>query len=57
MMYILTQEEFDTLLEKNRKIAEDAQKILQDLCTRVADSEILTSGWRKGYPWGLYPYS
>jgi hypothetical protein len=52
MMYILTQEEFDALQEKNRKIAEDAQKILQDLCTRVADSEIQTSGCKKGQPWG-----
>ena len=52
MMYILTQEEFDALQEKNRKITEDAQKVLQELCTRVADSEILTSGWKKGQPWG-----
>jgi hypothetical protein len=52
MMYILTQEEFDALQEKNRKITEDAQKVLQELCTRVADSEILKSGWKKGHPWG-----
>jgi len=52
MMYILTQEEFDALQEKNRRITEDAQKILQELCTRVAESEILTEGGTKGNPWG-----
>jgi hypothetical protein len=52
MMYILTQEEFDSLQEKKRKITEDAQKVLQELCTRVADSEILTESWVKGQPWG-----
>ena len=36
MMYLLTQEEFDALQEKNRKITEDAQKILQDLYNRIA---------------------
>jgi len=54
MMYILTQEEFDSLQEKKRKITEDAQKVLQELCTRVADNEILTESWMKGQPWGCY---
>ena len=52
MMYILTQEEFDALQEKNRKITEDAQKVLQDLCTRVADSEPVKEGIGAGRPWG-----
>jgi len=52
MMYILTQEEFDDLQEKSRRIAEDAHEILQELCTRIADKEVLTSGWAAGYPWG-----
>jgi len=53
MMYILTQEEFDALQEKKRKITEDAQKILQDLCTRLANSEILPEGhWLQGETWG-----
>lgn len=52
MMYILTQEEFDELQKKKEQITKDAQKVLQELCTRVADSEILTKGWMKGSPWG-----
>lgn len=52
MMYILTQEEFDALQERNQKITEDARKILQDLCTRVANYEVLTEGWARGEPWG-----
>jgi hypothetical protein len=52
MMYILTQEEFDALQEKNRKITEEAQKVLQDLCTRVANSEPVKKGWYAGKPWG-----
>jgi len=52
MMYMLTEEEYAALQEKNRKITEDAQKVLQDLCTRVADSEILTEGWLRGAAWG-----
>lgn len=52
MMYLLTQEEFDALQVKKRDADSEATKILQDLCTRVADNEILTSGWRKGHPWG-----
>jgi len=52
MMYILTQEEFDLLQEKNRKLTKDAQKILQDLCIRVANNEPVKEGWYKGKPWG-----
>lgn len=52
MMYILTEEEFEALQEKKRKISEDAQKILQHLCSRVDDIEVLTSGWAAGDPWG-----
>lgn len=51
MMYILTQEEFDALQEKNRKIAEDARNVIQDLCTRVANSEPVKEGWYAGKPW------
>jgi hypothetical protein len=52
MMYILTQEEFDALQEKKRKITEDARNVLQDLCTRVANSEPVKEGWYAGKPWG-----
>lgn len=52
MMYILTQEELDDLKNKkaDQRIAEET--VLQDLCTRVANSEILTEGWMKGETWG-----
>lgn len=52
MMYLLTQEEFDALQEKNRKITEDAQKVLQDFCTRVANNEPVKEGWYSDAPWG-----
>ena len=52
MMYVLTQEEFDALQEKKRQISEDARKVLQDLCTRVANSEPVKEGWYEGKPWG-----
>ena len=52
MMYILTQEEFDALQEKSKKITEDAQKILQELCTRVVNSEPVKEGSYAGKPWG-----
>jgi len=52
MMYILTQEEYDALQVKKQEADSEATKILQDLCTRVADNEILESGWRKGSAWG-----
>lgn len=52
MMYVLTQEEFDALQEKKRKISEDARNVLQDLCTRVANSEPVKEGWYTGKPWG-----
>jgi len=28
------------------------KKILQDLCTRVANNEPVKEGWYKGKPWG-----
>ena len=52
MMYILTQEEFDALQEKSRRITKDAQEVIQQLCSRIADNEVSTSGWAKGYSWG-----
>ena len=52
MMYILTQQEFDDLQEKNDKDAKAAQEVLQDLCTRLANTELVTEGWWKGKAWG-----
>jgi hypothetical protein len=52
MMYILTQEEYDALEIKKRQANSEATKILQDLCTRVANSEPVKEGWYAGKPWG-----
>lgn len=52
MKYILTQEELNDLQQKATHITEDAQKILQDLCTRLADLEPVKEGWYAGKPWG-----
>ena len=53
MMYILTEEEFKELNEKKQKITEDAQKILQEFCTRVANEmPIYFFGNDKKYTWG-----
>lgn len=52
MMYILTQEEYDALEVKKRQANSEATKILQDLCTRVANSEPVKEGWYAGKPWG-----
>jgi hypothetical protein len=51
-MYILTQEEYDALEVKKRQANSEATKILQDLCTRVANSEPVKEGWYAGKPWG-----
>lgn len=52
MMYILTQEEYDALNQKNIKAAKDLKDTVQDLCTRVANSEPVKEGWHAGKPWG-----
>jgi endonuclease III len=55
MMYILTQEEFDVLQEKKHKIVEDAQKILQHVCTKAANEwPIKYWGRAEASPWGCY---
>ena len=57
MMYILTQEEYDALEVKKRQANSEATKILQDLCTRVANSEPVKEGWYAGKPWGCLLYT
>ena len=52
MKYLLTQEEYDALQNKADNITKDARDTIQDLCTRVANSEVLTKGWARGEPWG-----
>jgi hypothetical protein len=53
-MYILTKEEYDTLIEKSHKLSKDTEETLQDLCTRVANSEVVKEGWYKGHAWECY---
>jgi hypothetical protein len=52
MKYLLTQEEYDALQNKADNIIKDARDTIQDLCTRVANYEVLTKGWARGEPWG-----
>lgn len=53
MQYLLSQEEYTALLKTavkgNRAISETD---LQDLCTKLADSYVLTEGYMKGKVWG-----
>lgn len=44
MQYILTQEEFDALNQKNIRESAQLKQTLQDLCTRVANSELTSEG-------------
>lgn len=53
MQYILTQEEFNELQEKAKKITEDGQKLIADLCRRIANSEPVAISWANtDAPWG-----
>jgi hypothetical protein len=52
MMYILTQSEMDELNQRNIKAAADLHNTLQDLCTRIANTELVKTGWYEGKPWG-----
>jgi hypothetical protein len=52
MKYVLSQEEFDELNQKNIKAAQALKDTLQDLCTRVANNEPVKDGWYAGKPWG-----
>ncbi len=52
MKYILSQEEYDELVNRGAKREKELEATLQDLCTRVADNERLTQGWMTGKPWG-----
>lgn len=52
MKYILSQEEYDGLVNANKLYAQKYQDTLQDLCTRVANSEPVKEGWYAGRPWG-----
>ena len=52
MKYILSQEEYDELVNANTLYAQKYQDTLQDLCTRVANSEPVKEGWYAGKVWG-----
>jgi hypothetical protein len=52
MKYILSQEEYDELISTNKKHSETLRDTLQDLCTRVANSELVKEGWYAGKVWG-----
>jgi hypothetical protein len=52
MMYILDKEEYNSLVTANILYAKQHEQTLQELCTRVANSEILTEGTMSGKPWG-----
>lgn len=53
MQYLLTKEELDALhAQINEKARMPTQKALQEFCTHVAETEVLTTGWRKGHVWG-----
>lgn len=52
MKYLLDEDELAALRSQNKLFAAAHSATLQDLCTRVANSEVLTEGWAKGKPWG-----
>ena len=52
MMYVLTRKELDKLEAAPGEVGDELTEKIQELCTRVADHEILKTGWRKGQPWG-----
>lgn len=53
MQYIWSQEEMDA----NRQMLADVRRLpspkkLQEFCSMVADTMVLTEGWRAGHVWG-----
>ena len=52
MKYLLSQEEYDELVNRGAKREQELEATLQELCTRVADSELVKEGWYAGRVWG-----
>lgn len=55
MQYILTQEEYDTLLETKKAKLQLEDRELQDLCTKIAKEMPVQCSWNKTgrpSPWG-----
>ncbi len=56
MQYILTEEEYKTLLDAPNKIKRELDETIQNLCQIVADHKILTKDdirwWTENRPWG-----
>lgn len=58
MQYILTQEEYDALKEKQKLHLDMQGKKLQELCTKICDTMPVDWGWggRKGDPENIKPW-
>lgn len=53
MQYLLTSDEYEKLQAKVKEAKKAPNtKDLQEVCTLLADTFILTEGWRKGHIWG-----
>lgn len=52
MKYVLSQEEYDELVNRGAKREKELKDTLQDLCTRVANIEPIKDGWMAEKPWG-----
>lgn len=53
MQYILTEQEYKDLTEAARLGRRaPSKKDLQEVCTNLANSMVLKSGWKKGKVWG-----
>lgn len=54
MMYILTEEEFQALKQKQKASLDLSEKKLQALCTKIADTMPVKWGWNgpDPKPWG-----
>ena len=51
MFYTLSKAELDELTNKAKAVERELKDVIQDLCCRVANSEIITmNGWNKEIP-------
>lgn len=52
MQYILSEEEYSKLLLKIKEKANlPSKEKLQEFCTEISNTLVLTDGWRKGHTW------
>lgn len=52
MQYILTEEEYNSLVDKRSTDDKKLVARLQEACTIIADTQVITKGWAKGRVWG-----